>query len=91
MSFTINFDFLRIFSETDKTIVIITNSIDEALLFSNRIYIMSDSPGTIKDVIDVDVPLKERNKDIATNDKYRSLRARLISIIKAQYAREEGV
>ena len=86
----LNFDFLKIFAQSDKTIIIITNSIDEALLFSNRIYIMSDAPGTIKDVIDVDVPFEERNKDIASDERFSALRAKLISIIKTQYANEES-
>lgn len=85
----LRFDFMKIFEKTQKTIIIITNSIDEALLFANRVYIMSDAPGTMQHVVDVDVPFSERTTDIATNEKFRELRARMIQIIKTQYA-EEG-
>lgn len=79
-------DFLRIFEQTQKTIIIITNSIDEALLFSNRIYIFSDAPGTIQEVVDVDVPYSLRHQEITTNERFTALRARMIEIIKKQYA-----
>lgn len=85
----LRFDFLNIFEKTRKTIVIITNSIDEALLFSNRIYVFSDSPGTVQEVVEVDVPYDQRTTDIASNKRFYELRARMIRIIKQQYANEE--
>lgn len=84
----LRFDFLNIFEKAQKTILIITNSIDEALLFSNRIYIFSDAPGTVQEVVDVDVPFAERTTDISTNERFTALRARMIKIIKQQYANE---
>lgn len=80
------FDFLNIFERTHKSIIIITNSIDEALLFSNRIYVMSDSPGTIEDIVEVDVPFEDRTADIAGNEKFTALRKQMISIVKRQYS-----
>jgi len=84
----LSFDFLRIFVKSKKTIMIITNSIDEALLFSNRIYVFSDAPGTVQEVVDVDVPYAQRGQNIATNEHFTALRARMIQIIKKQYADE---
>ncbi len=60
-----SFELLRIWKETKKTIVYVTHDIDEAVLLSNRVVVMSQSPGTIKKIIDINLP-KER--DITTKD-----------------------
>jgi len=46
-------ELLRIWEETRKTVIYVTHSIDEAILLSDRIMIMSPRPGQIKDIIDV--------------------------------------
>lgn len=42
--------------KTGTTILFITHDIDEAVLLGDRIYVMSRRPGTIKDVIEVNIP-----------------------------------
>ena len=84
----LRFDFLRIFEQSQKSIVIVTNSIDEALLFSNRIYVMSGGPGTIENVVTVDVPFEERTTEVATNERFTALRKQMIKIVKQQYGEE---
>lgn len=56
-------ELLRIWELTYKTTVFITHSIDEALCLSDRIMIMTAHPGTIKTIINIDLP---RPRDIAT-------------------------
>jgi len=85
----LRFDFLKIFEKSHKTIIIATNSIDEALLFSNRIYIMSENPGTIQEIINVDVPFEERSADVASNKLFKDLRAHMIDITKKQYMKKD--
>ena len=41
---------------THTTILFITHDIDEAVLLGERIYVMSRRPGTIRDIIDVNIP-----------------------------------
>ena len=40
--------------------IFITHDIDEAILLSDRVYIMTGSPGQIKDEIVIDRPRNER-------------------------------
>ena len=42
--------------KTDTTVLFITHDIDEAVLLGDRIYVMSRRPGTIRDIIDVEIP-----------------------------------
>ena len=41
---------------TGTTILFITHDIDEAVLLGERVYVMSRRPGTVRDVITVDIP-----------------------------------
>ena len=53
---TMNQELLRIWSQTQKTIMFVTHSIAEAVFLSSRIVVMTPRPGKIEKVIDVDLP-----------------------------------
>jgi NitT/TauT family transport system ATP-binding protein len=60
-----NEELLSIWRKTGKTVIFVTHSIDEAVLLSTRIVVMSARPGRVIDVIDSTLPA-ERN--IETRD-----------------------
>jgi sulfonate transport system ATP-binding protein len=47
---------LRIWQSYDATMALVTHDVDEAIFLSDRIFVMSERPGTISKVIDVDIP-----------------------------------
>jgi len=49
-------DLEELWLSTRKTVVFITHSIDEAVLLSDRVVVMSPRPGRIERVIDIDLP-----------------------------------
>ncbi len=49
-------ELLRIRAETGTTVVFVTHSIPEAVYLSTRVVIMSPRPGTITEVVDIDLP-----------------------------------
>src|SRR4051812_46337983 len=51
-----NEELLSIWRKTQKTVIFVTHSIDEAVFLSTRIVVMSARPGRIIDVIDSDLP-----------------------------------
>jgi len=50
---TMNAELQRIWEETRKTAVLVTHSIPEAILLSDRVFVMSPRPGRILDVVPV--------------------------------------
>lgn len=73
-------EFLELWKKTRKTIVMITNDLDEALLLSHRILIMDHCPGEIISEIEVDIPIEERDEHLIKNKKYSELRKKLRKI-----------
>ena len=52
----LNVELLRIWQEMRQTVVLITHSIPEAVLLSDRVLVMSERPGKIIDEITIDLP-----------------------------------
>ncbi len=65
---TMNQELLRIWSQTQKTIVFVTHSIAEAVFLSSRIVVMTPRPGKIEKVIPVDLPYP---RDAETRESQR--------------------
>jgi NitT/TauT family transport system ATP-binding protein len=74
-------ELLHIWSETDKTVVFITHSLQESVLLSDRVAVMSDRPGTIRELIDIDLE-RPRNTDIIGTESFNRSQARIWKLIK---------
>mgnify|MGYP002545421976 FL=1 len=70
-------EMLRIWKETQKTMVMVTNSVDEALLLAHRVYVFSPLPASIVSEIVVDIPHLERDQDTIANPRFLQLRSQL--------------
>ncbi len=49
-------ELLRIWEQNKKTVLFVTHSVDEAIYLADRIVVMSSRPGTIKRIMEVDIP-----------------------------------
>lgn len=52
----LHMDLLKIWSETNKTILFVTHNIQEAVLLSDRVCVLSPHPGRLSAVVDIDLP-----------------------------------
>lgn len=62
----------RLWEETRKTVLYVTHSIDEAVFLGDRVVIMTAHPGTVKTVIDVDLP-RPRDLDVMATAAFAAL------------------
>jgi len=74
---------VRIYEKHRKTIIFITHSIDEALLLSSRIVVMTARPGRIAQEITNDLP-HPRNADVQLSDRYLELKRHIWSSVQAE-------
>ena len=66
----LSYETLKILKKTQKTMLMVTNRIDEAVLLANRVLVLSDKPLSILKEITIDIPLEERDKDIMEDRKF---------------------
>jgi NitT/TauT family transport system ATP-binding protein len=67
-----NSEVLRIWQQTETTIVFVTHSIPEAVFLSSHVVVMSARPGRITKVIDVDLP-RPRSDETRETRRYFEL------------------
>lgn len=72
--------YLQVMQEIDLSTVFITHDIDEAILLSDRIYILAGTPGKIKDEIVVDVP-KPRSTDFNLTDEFLMYKRKIVETL----------
>ena len=70
-------ELLKIWSQTDTTVVFVTHSIDEAVYLSDRVVVMQARPGRIKEEVAVDLPRPRWEGDVKSDPRFAQLRAHL--------------
>jgi NitT/TauT family transport system ATP-binding protein len=74
---------LRIYEKHRKTIVLITHSIDEALLMSSRIVVMTARPGRIAREIVNDLPYP-RSAEVQLSDRFMETKRSIWESVQAE-------
>jgi NitT/TauT family transport system ATP-binding protein len=63
-----------------KTVILVTHDIDEAILLSDRIIMMSSGPGTVRKELDVGFKRPRDRAEIVKSPEYGSIRNKLVSL-----------
>lgn len=79
----LNFELARIWAETGVTTVMVTHSVDEAVLLADRVIVMGTDPGHISDDIQITLP---RPRSTRTFDlpEFHRLTTQLIQLLDAR-------
>ncbi|HBC97863.1 MAG TPA: ABC transporter ATP-binding protein [Clostridium sp.] len=74
-------ELLNIWEKTNKTIVFITHSIEEAVFLADRVVVMATSPGRIKEIINVKLPRPRINSQIRTSQEFNLSRNKIWELL----------
>ena len=75
---------MDLWDSLNKTILLVTHDIEEALLLSDRIYILTSSPARVKTVVDVDLPRPRRYEMIA-DERFIAQRRNIIADLHTEH------
>ena len=75
-------ELLRIWNKTGKTIVFVTHSIEEATYLADRVAVLTSNPGTIKQVVEVDLPRPRADGDIRSTPEFGRIRHTLWQLLR---------
>ncbi len=65
----LNTELNKIWIETGKTIIFVTHNVQESIFLSSKICILTNRPGRIKEIVEIDLP-RERNPEILDSEGF---------------------
>ncbi|WP_422767745.1 ABC transporter ATP-binding protein [Photobacterium leiognathi subsp. mandapamensis] len=81
---------MAIQAELKNTIIMITHDVDEAVLLSDRIVMMSNGPAaTIGEVLTVDLPRPRDRVVLANNERYQHVRQQVLQFLYEKHTKVE--
>ena len=69
---------IKLFDGLDKTVIFVTHDIDEAIFLSDRIYVMSSSPGEFIAIENIKLS-RPRSREIMFSSDVLSIKNRLLN------------
>lgn len=71
---------LKVWQDSPKTIIMVTHDIDEAILLADRVVVMTAHPGSVKEIIDVDLP-RPRDFMLRTAEEFMAYKKQAMQLI----------
>jgi len=76
---------MKICEENEVTAVMVTHDVDEAVLLSDRIVMLTNGPASkIGGILEVDIPRPRKRMEVVSHPSYYSLRSELIYFLNQQ-------
>jgi NitT/TauT family transport system ATP-binding protein len=64
-------DLLNIWERDRKTVLFVTHSVEEAVFLSDKVVVMTRSPGRIKQIVDIELPRPRRRAELLLDPRYQ--------------------
>ncbi len=75
-------ELLRMWEATNSTVFMVTHDVDEAILLSNRIAMMSNGPAAeLAEIVEIDLPRPRVRADLIDNPLYNELRNHILKFL----------
>lgn len=80
-------ELMRIWEEHRRTVVMVTHDVDEALLLSDRIVMMTSGPAaTVGGIVEVELPRPRLREELSEDDTYYAYREQVLSFLESPLA-----
>ena len=76
--------------EHRKTVVFVTHDIDEAILLSDKVVVLTAHPGTVNEIVKVPFARPRNRAELIKTDEYGKFRNRLLSLLYQDVANRIG-
>ena len=74
---------LNVWQKSPKTIIMVTHDIEEAVFLADRVVVMTSRPGTVKEVIDIDLE-RPRDYHVKNTEKFMEYKMRCSDIMREE-------
>src|SRR5215469_15124983 len=64
-------DLLNIWERDRKTVLFVTHSVEEAVFLSDKVVMMTRSPGRLRQIVDIELPRPRRRADLLLDPRYQ--------------------
>jgi nitrate/nitrite transport system ATP-binding protein len=83
-------ELMRIVAETNSTVIMVTHDVDEAVLLSDRIVMMTNGPAaSIGQILDIDLPRPRDRLKLAEDQRYNHLRGQVLAFLYQRQKRPQ--
>jgi len=76
---TMQKELLEIWFREKKTVIFVTHSIDESVFLADKVFVLSTSPGTVKDIVEVEMPRPRKR----TSEEFNRYREKILKLIES--------
>jgi len=84
---TLQDELMRIVAQTGATVLMVTHDVDEAVLLSDRVVMMTNGPAArIGEVLEVDLARPRERLSLAHDSRFMDLRAEVLEFLYAKQA-----
>ena len=73
---------IGLLANSDKSVVLVTHDVDEAILLSDRVYVMKNGPGRIASHFDVEIG-ERTDPGVVTSDAFTALKSTLLAALRS--------
>jgi NitT/TauT family transport system ATP-binding protein len=84
----LQYELAKIGEGTRKTILLVTHEIGEAVYLSDKIYVLTKRPGTVKDIVQIDLP-RPRDLTIKRTTHFMDYIARIWDLLELGFTQRE--